>query len=141
MPFDKSSPITLGLVYADWCGHCEAFKPEWTKIEDVFRNDPSINVVKINDADTEKAAKLAEIDPELKADAYPTIFKKKEGEPVEYYKGDGERTSEAVIAWALLKKGGCGCGIKLWRQKKSSKKRKSLRKQRRRKTYRKARKN
>ena len=53
------SPTILVLVYADWCGHCQHFKPDWRSLEklpsrdmpmvsirdDVFNNSPLNNMV------------------------------------------------------------------------------------------------
>jgi thiol-disulfide isomerase/thioredoxin len=42
-----SGPITFVLIYADWCGHCHRFKPEF----DAAASMPgrSVNVVSVND--------------------------------------------------------------------------------------------
>jgi thiol-disulfide isomerase/thioredoxin len=29
-----SKKLDITLYYADWCGHCNTFKPEWKKIND-----------------------------------------------------------------------------------------------------------
>jgi thiol-disulfide isomerase/thioredoxin len=53
------SPVILVLVYADWCGHCQHFKPDWKSLEqlpnrnmamvsirdDVFSSSPLNNMI------------------------------------------------------------------------------------------------
>lgn len=53
------NPVVLVFVYADWCGHCQRFKPDWKKVsntparnmptiairDDVFKNSPLNNLV------------------------------------------------------------------------------------------------
>lgn len=53
------NPVVLVFVYADWCGHCQHFKPDWKKVantparnmamvairDDVFKNSPLNNLV------------------------------------------------------------------------------------------------
>jgi len=132
MQMDNSKPITLGLVHADWCGHCNAFKPEWEIVEKKLENNPNINTIKINDKDENKAEIMKNIDPTLVAEGYPTIFKKVAGKPVEYYAG--ERNSTELVKWVLpqkTQKGGCNCGT-LWKTKKVSRKRRDKTRRRRR---------
>ncbi len=39
------SPVILVFVYADWCGHCQHFKPDWKKLEaDSARNMPMVSI-------------------------------------------------------------------------------------------------
>ncbi len=39
------SPIILVLVYADWCGHCQHFKPDWRSLEKLpSRNMPMVSI-------------------------------------------------------------------------------------------------
>lgn len=129
MQMDNSKPITLGLVYADWCGHCKAFKPEWEIVEKKLENNPSIEAKAINADDQNKDEIMKNIDPELVAQGYPTIFKKVAGKPVEYYQG--ERNATELLKWVSPQKGGCNCG-KLWKTKKVSRKRREKTRRRRR---------
>ena len=126
MQMDNSKTITLGLVYADWCGHCNAFKPEWNVAKDMLNGSNSnIKIVEINEKEANKDEVMKNIDPTLVAEGYPTIFKKVVGEPVEYY--TGERNSKDLVKWVLPQKtqnGGCNCGT-LWKTKKSSRKRRN----------------
>lgn len=57
----KKGPCTMILVHADWCGHCQNYKPMWSELENtpgrianiarvketVFPNIPSISKAKI----------------------------------------------------------------------------------------------
>jgi hypothetical protein len=39
------SPVILVLVYADWCGHCQHFKPDWKSLEQLpNRNMPMVSI-------------------------------------------------------------------------------------------------
>ena len=129
MQMDNSKPITLGLVYADWCGHCKAFKPEWKNVEDELKDNPNVQAISINENDKNKDEIMKNIDPTLVAEGYPTIFKKVAGKPVEYYQG--ERNATELLKWVSPQKGGCNCG-KLWKTKKVSRKRREKTRRRRR---------
>ena len=43
----KSGPLTLVLVYADWCGHCNRFKPMMKQLENL--NNRSIQMARVRD--------------------------------------------------------------------------------------------
>ena len=33
-----SKSLSVTLYYADWCGHCNDFKPEWKKLNENISN-------------------------------------------------------------------------------------------------------
>jgi len=97
----KSKPsITVGLIYANWCGHCNALKPEWKKMKKGMRG-MNCHYLEVEDADPNKDRKIADVNSRLKgeklvANGYPTVFKVKGGN-LEYYQG--ERTAQAMQQW------------------------------------------
>ena len=130
----SKSAITVGLIYANWCGHCQHLKPEWKKMKKGMRGT-NCHYLEIEDADHHKDRKIAHVNSILKtgkleANGYPTVFKVKGGK-LEYYQG--ERTAQAMQQWfkggsaevpqqepSLMQrvfggqKGGCGCGKSLF---------------------------
>ena len=129
---NRKPAITVGLIYANWCQHCTALKPEWKKMKKGM-NGMNCHYLEIEDADPHKDRKIADVNTHLKgeklvANGYPTVFKVKGGN-LEYYQG--ERSSQAMQQWfkggsveqpqphqdpTLMErmfggqKGGCGCG-------------------------------
>ena len=124
--------ITVGLIHASWCGHCQALKPEWKKMKKGMHG-ANCNYLEIEDSDPHKDRKIANVNGRLKgeklvANGYPTIFKIRGGK-LEYYQG--ERNASAMQQWfkggnsqiepaaphSILnrlfggkkQKGGCGC--------------------------------
>lgn len=63
----KNTSVIMVFVYADWCGHCQRFKPEWKNLEKM----PSRNVpmVSIRD-DVFSKSPLKE---NVEVDGYPTV--------------------------------------------------------------------
>jgi len=78
----------LTLYYAPWCGFCKRLMPEWEKVKEALKADPS---VKINTINSEENPKLAE---QAGVKSYPTIFLQKGGKEFTY---NGPRTAEAMI--------------------------------------------
>jgi len=75
--------ITVGLIYANWCGHCQHLKPEWKKMKKGMRG-MNCHYLEIEDADHHKDRKIAHVNSRLKtgkleANGYPTIFRIKGG--------------------------------------------------------------
>lgn len=72
----KAGPITIMLVYADWCGHCKDFKPHFDSaartsgrtIQAVKVSEPMLG--QVNDAIQSMNASA----PPLSVDAYPTVM-------------------------------------------------------------------
>lgn len=44
----KSNKGVFVEFYAPWCGHCKNLAPTWEKLGDVFQNEPTVEIVKIN---------------------------------------------------------------------------------------------
>ena len=114
--------VTVGLIYASWCGHCQALKPEWKKM----KKGKKCHFIEIEDSDRQKDLKIANINKrligeKLSVSGFPTIFKIKGGK-IEYYQG--ERSAGAMQTWisggsnevpelvpSMMQRmfGGCGC--------------------------------
>jgi thiol-disulfide isomerase/thioredoxin len=110
--------LVIGKIYADWCGHCVALKPEWAKLKrDVkaamgryFKN-VRVEFHEIGDTPHNKSRGLT-VDgmlekfngkhmlnsPEKLAldGGYPTLFKLHKGK-LEYYKGS--RDAKSMFQW------------------------------------------
>jgi len=95
-------PVTVGLVHANWCGHCQHLMPEWDKMENNIKNDPKLNtkcdIVKIESENYNKEIPKYEnmINQSIPVEGYPTIFLIK-NRHIEKYGGD--RTAEAISGW------------------------------------------
>jgi hypothetical protein len=69
--------VKLTLYFADWCGHCVSFKPEWEKIKKnmskIKDNHKKVNI-KIEEYEHEKLSKLGggKING-VDIDGYPTV--------------------------------------------------------------------
>lgn len=64
----KSGPLTLVLVYADWCGHCQRFKPMMKELEKL--NNRSIQMARVRD-DVYPQTTLA---AKNKVEGYPSLL-------------------------------------------------------------------
>jgi len=102
--------ITIGLIYANWCGHCQALKPEWRKMKSNIMKTPSYKrgsykFVEIEDNDKAKDEKINRINSrlmgeKLTANGYPTVFKIHGGK-LHYFQGD--RTADSLQSWFSTK--------------------------------------
>jgi thiol-disulfide isomerase/thioredoxin len=98
--------IIIGLVYANWCGHCQALKPEWDMFKKNLKMDKKLankcGIFEVEDADTMKDNKIKKINNkvnggELQVNGFPTLFKIVGGN-IEYY--NGERSANSLLEWA-----------------------------------------
>ena len=78
----------LLFFYADWCGYCDQFKPEWAKVEQILGNNPNIQLVKIN-GDERK-----DLMEQFQVQGFPTVVLVTGQGPIPY---DGPRTSEGIM--------------------------------------------
>lgn len=61
------SPIILVLVYADWCGHCQHFKPDWRSLEKLpSRNMPMVSI-------RDDVFSQSPLNNMVTAEGYPTV--------------------------------------------------------------------
>jgi thiol-disulfide isomerase/thioredoxin len=63
----KKNTIILVLVYADWCGHCQRFKPDWKSLG----NMPSRNVPMVSIRDD--VFPKSPLQSMMSVDGYPTV--------------------------------------------------------------------
>jgi len=102
----KKNVIVVGKVYANWCGHCQALKPEWKKMKrQISKKKGKKHVVFVEIEESEINTKLNKLNQDhnvnVQANGYPTVFSI-EGGNVEYY--NGNRQSASMMEWVL--KGG-----------------------------------
>jgi thiol-disulfide isomerase/thioredoxin len=80
-------PLTLVLVYADWCGHCQRFKPMMEQLENI--PERSIQTARIRD-DVFPKSPLAS----AKIEGYPTLMLvEKNGKVASFQSKNGEVTN------------------------------------------------
>jgi thiol-disulfide isomerase/thioredoxin len=83
----KMGPMTLVLVYADWCGHCQRFKPMMDQLEGC--KERSIQTARIRDDMFPKSSIS-----NTKLEGYPSVLLVKEnGEVASFKKPSGEVTN------------------------------------------------
>jgi len=114
--------IVIGKIFADWCGHCTALKPEWEKFKRIIKQNmgrsfKNIQVEFLEFGDTVEN-KLKNItveglvnqfnqkhldlfDKKLEYNGFPTIFKycvtSNGKKTLEYF--NGERTATDLWKW------------------------------------------
>jgi thiol-disulfide isomerase/thioredoxin len=122
----------FGKVYAEWCGACQNLEPNWIEMIDKLKQQEKLNsqewskftpdqkkqemkksivinkdgtileIIQIEDTDYDSFKSNNSKFSDLTANGFPTIFRKIENSPVEYYQGD--RSPDDMINWALNRK-------------------------------------
>lgn len=95
--------IVVGLVHAEWCGHCKSLMPQWDEMEKKIKNDSKLSskceIVKIDsehvDKELPKYKKMTKAG-DIQVGGYPTLFLIN-NRNLEMY--GGERTGEALYQW------------------------------------------
>ena len=83
--------LTVKLFYADWCGACRGFKPDWEKIMKEIKNDPQTrNKVKFENFNLDQNKKLVE---DLGINQIPTLVFEINGKN---YKYTGDRKMDVI---------------------------------------------
>jgi thiol-disulfide isomerase/thioredoxin len=92
------SPIIIGKVYANWCGHCQQLKPKWDQLKRMLPKG-RVQTVEIEEAETHKRAQFEKKHGKtIDVSGYPTIFKIINNK-IEYY--SGAREPEDMKRWVL----------------------------------------
>jgi len=84
----KKSPVVLVFIHADWCGHCQTFKPNWKDYKSIpGRKVPMVSV-------NEKVLSKSPF-ANAKIDGYPSnvIYSPKDGSFASFKKENGEETN------------------------------------------------
>jgi thiol-disulfide isomerase/thioredoxin len=89
-PFEMfSGGAKLYFFYADWCGYCKKFKPEWKKL----KAEPNLGV-QLEEVDcSNEAPALAK---EYNVGGFPTLILVHSSNKVTY---EGERSADAIISF------------------------------------------
>ena len=124
----KERKILVGKVYADWCPHCQKLQPTWEDLKQSLEKEAKsrgfiLEMVDVEESQKEELENLKKANPDLKADSFPTIFRREEGGSIEYY--NGSRELHDLKNWALNTKDSKKGGKKKKASKKRSKKSKS----------------
>ena len=84
------------LYYAEWCGHCNAMKPEWEKFITKMKN-PSVNSSNVKIADV-KSDFITDLKNKPEIAGFPTIKMYSNGKEVADFKDD--RVVENMVKFA-----------------------------------------
>ena len=105
--YAEISPVVIGLIYANWCQHCQALKPAWDEMKTHIKNkyNGQFTVVEIEADQPDKSEQLAKLEKmldgeKIDANGYPTIVKVAGGR-VDYYGGNRELND--MLKWATGK--------------------------------------
>jgi len=97
----KGNEIIVGKIYANWCGHCHALKPEWKKMRKILKRKPNGRKFKFVEIEEKQMGQKLpkfkqDYNVDLQANGYPSLFRFEKGH-VSYY--EGERTAHQMAEW------------------------------------------
>jgi len=97
----------IGKIYANWCGHCKALKPEWEKLKNHLKDNKNISFHEVESEDSDKEHRLNEFSKKTKRGekisirGFPMILRFENGEMTEY---NGERSAGKLAKWVTKHK-------------------------------------
>ena len=80
------------LFYADWCGHCNAMKPEWNKAVTHLSTSKDMNIADVN------SNIIEELTPKPEIEGFPTIKMYHDGKVIARF--EDERSADKITAFA-----------------------------------------
>jgi len=83
----------LVLYYAEWCGHCNAMKPEWEKVVEKLKDSGKINIADI------KNELIDVLSHKPKIEGFPTIKMYNKGQEVAKF--EDERSAGKIQQFAI----------------------------------------
>ena len=86
-----SGEAKLYFFFAEWCGYCKKFKPEWEKLK--AESNLGVQLEEVDCADSNNVPALAK---EYNVGGFPTLILVNGGNKVTY---EGERTAEALVSF------------------------------------------
>ena len=94
----KANKIALVLIFAEWCGHCQALRPTWDDMVEQI-DDNKYDVVEINSDNQEEGIQSLktkyEVD-DINVNGYPTVGSIKNNTFTNY---NGGRGIKELIKW------------------------------------------
>ena len=86
-----SGEAKLYFFFAEWCGYCKKFKPEWEKLK--AESNLGVQLEEVDCSDSNNVPALAK---EYNVGGFPTLILVNGGNKVTY---EGERTAEALVSF------------------------------------------
>lgn len=86
----KSGPVTFVFIHADWCGHCQTYKPIWNELLSVPGRSANMGMIHHDMVEKSPLIKNAKIP------GYPTVLKVFPNGHIEKYKGENNEMTNAV---------------------------------------------
>ena len=95
-------PIKVGLIYAEWCGHCKSMKGDWKNLK-TFLKGKVAKIFNIESADYDKDEQINKLNNEyggerLQGNSFPVIFKI-QNDKIQTY--NGNRDFESMKSWVF----------------------------------------
>ena len=93
--FESGKTPVFVVVYAEWCGHCKRFMPEYQKLMSSY---DKINGVKLYALDSEDP-KNRDMIGKMGVKGFPTIRYYPKGLTESFHDYEGDRSAQAIMAY------------------------------------------